>query len=152
MTAVFKGNQLTLSGVDLGDGTIGDVTFNVGVQLGSVAFIPEVVSSDVPYPTTTDEFLHLATYLDETKYDPSTGAFIDQYGFDKSNIIETAYRLNPSDANIEGAVLAFINRQVETRAAADQKNLLNCAKYTWNKKEGTISVQTTVNASALVQK
>lgn len=149
MTAVFKGNQLTLSGVDLGDGTIGDVTFNVGVQLGSVAFIPEVVSSDVPYPTTTDEFLHLATYLDETKYDPSTGAFIDQYGFDKSNIIETAYRLNPSDANIEGAVLAFINRQVETRAAADQKNLLNCAKYTWNKKEGTISVQTTVNASAL---
>lgn len=149
MTAVFKGNQLTLSGVDLGDGTIGDVTFNVGVQLGSVAFIPEVVSSDVPYPTTTDEFLHLATYLDETKYDPSTGAFIDQYGFDKSNIIETAYRLNPSDANIEGAVLAFINRQVETRAAADQKNLLNCAKYTWNKEEGTISVQTTVNASAL---
>lgn len=148
MTAVFKGNQLTLSGVDLGDGTIGDVTFNVGVQLGSVAFIPEVVSSDVPYPTTTDEFLHIAAYLDETKYD-ETGKFDPQYGFDKSNIIETAYRLNPSDANIEGAVLAFINRQVETRAAADQKNLLNCAKYTWNEEEGTVSVQTTVNASAL---
>ena len=71
MTAVFNGTQLTLSGVDLGDGTIGDVTLNVGVQLGSVAFIPEVVSSDVPYPTTTDEFLHLTTYLDESKYDAS---------------------------------------------------------------------------------
>lgn len=148
MTAVFNGTQLTLSGVDLGDGTIGDVTLNVGVQLGSVAFIPEVVSSDVPYPTTTDEFLHLTTYLDESKYDASN-TFVPQADFDKSNIIETAYRLNPSNANIQDAVLAFINRQVETRATADNTNLLNCADYTWNEKEGTVSVKTTINASAL---
>lgn len=149
MTAVFNGTQLTLSGVDLGNGKIGDVSFNVGIQLGSVAFIPEVVSSEVPYPTTTDEFLHLATYLDETKYNSSTKEFIAQANFDKSNIVETAYRLNPSNANIQDAVLAFINRQVATRSTADQKNLLNCAGYTWDDKEGTVAVKTTVNASAL---
>lgn len=149
MSAVFNGTQLTLSNVDLGNGETGDISFNVGVQLGSVAFIPEVVSNEVPYPTTTDEFLHLATYLDETKYDPTTRAFSPQAGFDKSNIIETAYRLNPSNANIQDAVLAFINRQVATRSAADKTSLLNCADYTWNDKEGTVSVKTTINASAL---
>lgn len=148
MTAVFNGTQLTLSGVDLGNGKVGDVTFNVGVQLGSVAFIPEVVSDKVPYPTTTEEFYNVANYWDETKYDASAN-FVPQANFDKSNIIETAYRLNPSNANIQDAVLAFINRQVATRAAADKTNLLNCAGYTWNDKEGTVSVKTTVNASAL---
>lgn len=148
MTAVFNGTQLTLSGVDLGNGKVGDVTFNVGVQLGSVAFIPEVVSNEVPYPTTTEKFYHVANYLDETKYDASN-EFVPQANFDKSNIIETAYRLNPSNANIQDAVLAFINRQVTSRAAADKTSLLNCAGYTWDDKEGTVSVKTTINASAL---
>lgn len=150
MTAVFKGSELTLSGVDLGDGTMGDVTFKIGTQLGSVAFVPEVVSNDIPYPTTTDEFYHLPVYLDEAKYNPATLDFVEQANFDKSNVIETIYRLNPSDANIESAVLAFINREVKTRAAADKKNLLNNVTYTWNKEEGTVTVKTTVNASALV--
>ncbi|MBQ8501305.1 MAG: hypothetical protein IJ494_03220 [Bacteroides sp.] len=144
MSAVLNGNTLTLAGVD---GATSAVTLNLGTALGSVAFVPEAVSTDVPYATTANPFYHLATYLDETKYNATSLEFIKQSKFDKSNIVELPYRLNPTDAYVEGANLAFINRAVVTRATADKTNLLNVANKTV--KDGSILVGATINASAL---
>ena len=146
ITAVLNGNTLTLSGVK---GETDTVIIYIGKQLGSVAFVPEVMSSVVSYPTTTDEFYHLATYLDENKYNAATKVFTPQSNWKKSNIVNMLYRLNPEDAYVDTLTIAtFLNRSVSTRAAANDKfNLLSVEN---NKFEnGIASINATVDPSAL---
>lgn len=146
ITAVLNGNTLTLSGVK---GETDTVIIYIGKQLGSVAFVPEVMSSVVSYPTTTDEFYHLATYLDENKYNAATKVFTPQSNWKKSNIVNMLYRLNPEDAYVDTLTIAtFLNRSVSTRAAANDKfNLLSVEN---NKFEnGIASINVTVDPSAL---
>ncbi|MDE5647847.1 MAG: hypothetical protein K2I57_08525, partial [Muribaculaceae bacterium] len=147
ITAVYTGTKLTLSGVE---GTTGDVVIDLGVNVGSIAFVPSVMSSAVAYPTTDDPFYHVATYLDEAKY-TADKSFIPQTGFDKSNIIDLVYRVNPDNAFVaENANYSFINRVVTSRAAGDKKTLLN---YVSGKAEkGEISLKASINASALTSK
>ena len=140
----MSGNTLTLSGVD---GDAQTVVIYVGKQLGSVAFIPEVMSSEVAYPTTTNPFYHLATYWDENKYNTTTKQLIAQTNWDKSNVVAMLYRLNPDDAYVKDAIASFVNRGVTTRAvASDKADLLNITgEPTFA--NGVAAVNATINAS-----
>lgn len=147
ITAVYTGTKLTLSGVE---GTTSDVVIDLGVNVGSIAFVPSVMSSAVAYPTTDDPFYHIATYLDETKYGADK-TFIPQTGFDKSNIVDLVYRVNPDNAFVaENANYYFINRVVTSRAAGDKKTLLNVVSAEAAK--GEVSLKASINASALSSK
>ena len=154
VTATYSGNTLTLSNVD---GYEGDVVIELGPQLGSVGFVPGRVHPDfTTYPTTTEPFYHLVSYISEEKYDMN-GVFIPQTTlntgrvWDKSNVVDFVYRLNPSDAYVEGAHVAFVDRvvKVATRAADDAAKLLNVVASDFETTKGEVTVKGTVNASAL---
>lgn len=68
--------------------------------MSSIAFIPDVVSQDVPYATTSNPFYHIKNYLDETKYN-ANNTFKAQSDWGKSNVVAMNYRLNPEDANVD---------------------------------------------------
>ena len=148
MTAVYTGNELKIFGVTQPDGTKGEVTITIGKQLGSVAFVPDVMSGEVSYPTTSTPFYHLENYLAEDKYEITSKEFIPQE-LNKSNVVDLMYRLNPTDAYVaEEAIFDFLNRAVVTKAAGDKENLLNVFAKTQNE-NGSALVRATVNARAL---
>ncbi|WP_286334787.1 PL29 family lyase N-terminal domain-containing protein [Bacteroides caecimuris] len=148
ITAVLNGNVLTLQGVEgAPEGVAIDITS--GIALSSIAFIPDVVSTDVPYATTSKPFYHIESYLDEAKFNAS-GKFNVQRDWGKSNVVALNYRLNPEDANIDGkTVFGFIDRKVKTRAAGDKKVLLNVDETKVS--EGVVTIETTINPNALAQ-
>ncbi|WP_217932472.1 PL29 family lyase N-terminal domain-containing protein [Bacteroides caecimuris] len=148
ITAVLNGNVLTLQGVEgAPEGVAIDITS--GIALSSIAFIPDVVSTDVPYATTSKPFYHIESYLDEAKFNAS-GKFNAQKDWGKSNVVALNYRLNPEDANIDGkTVFGFIDRKVKTRAAGDKKVLLNVDETKVS--EGVVTIETTINPNALAQ-
>lgn len=148
MTAVLIGNVLTLSGVEGAEG--GTIDLVSGIALASVAFIPDVVSSELPYATTTGSFYHLVSYLDEAKYNADAPyQFTNQSDWGKSNLVAMYYRLNPQDAFVDGkAVFGFINRKVTTRATGDMITLLNVANT--EVKDGVVEIDATINPTALV--
>ncbi len=148
ITAVLNGNVLTLQGVEgAPEGVAIDITS--GIALSSIAFIPDVVSTDVPYATTSKPFYHIESYLDEAKFNAS-GKFNAQKDWGKSNVVALNYRLNPEDANIDGkTVFGFIDRKVKTRAAGDKKVLLNVDGTKVS--EGVVTIETTINPNALAQ-
>jgi len=152
IVAVMSGNTLTLSNLTDADGKLMEpATIVLGSQLGSVEFVPEVMSSEVAYPTTTDEFYHIATYVSEEKF-AADRTFIPQDGWDKSNEVAMVYRLNPTDAYVNGAVAAFINRDVTTRAAAfnDESDLLNVVEESLKFGDaGDVTLKSTVNPRAM---
>lgn len=148
VTAVLEGNTLRLKNVS---GTDNDVVITLGAQLGSVAFVPEVMSSTVAYPTTTDKFYHVATYVSEDKFSADR-TFVPQNGWDKSNEVAMVYRLNPTDAYVNGAKAVFVNRDVTTRAAAfnDESDLLNIVDGSFVFGEaGDVTLKATVNPRAM---
>lgn len=152
ISVVLNGNKLYVDGAidENGEVITKPIEISLGQPLGSVAFVPDVIDATINYPTTTDEFYHLATYWDETKYDATTKALIDQVNFDKSNAVEMVYRLNPTNAYTENAVLGFINREVTTRAiAGDKQTLLNVVPADKFIDEGSAVINATINASKL---
>ena len=151
VSGIVNGNILTLTipGTKADGSDAREVEILLGAQLGSVAFVPEVVSSEVPYATTTDEFLHIASYLTESKYNAATKEFLPQ-SWNKSNEVDLVYRMNPTNAYVEGAVLAFVNRDVTTRAiAGDESDLLNVVSGTFGETDGNIDIVATINPMAL---
>ncbi len=145
--AVYAGNELTLSNID---GYEGEIVLTLGAQLGSVGFVPGRVNpAFTTYPTTTDPFYHIESYISEDKY-LADGTFIPQYSWDKSNVVKFLYRLNPSEAYVEGAKAAFIDRIVEvSRAAGDSKALLNLVSDDFKTTKGEVTVEGTINARKL---
>ena len=144
VTAVKNGNKLVFSNVD---GSETSVELTLGEALGSVAFLPEKVSATLPYPTTTEEFFYVASYLDESKYETSTKDFIAQ-DLDKSNVVDMLYRLNPTGAYVgEDTSLKFVNRSVETRATGDKNGLLTI--HDSEIVNGEVTAKTLVNATKL---
>ncbi len=168
LTSFFDGTTLTLVNVPSGKDADGkdkytNVSIAVGAPVGSLEFVPSVMSSVVAYPTTTTEFLYISDYLSESKYVSSTKAFIPQTNLNKSNSVDFVYRVNPSDAYVwEYAQAAFINRGVSSRAAGDNTNLLNvltatvkdgdqtAIEYFTKSATGEITVSATVNAQNLI--
>ena len=148
ITAVYTGNKLTLSGVE---GTTKDVVIDLGTPVGSIAFVPSVMSEAVAYPTTDKPFYHVATYFDETKYVAATKVFTPQTGFNKSNVVDLVYRVNPDNAFIaDNANYSFINRMVTSRAVGDKENLLNVVEA--NAANGEINLSASINVTALSTK
>lgn len=149
ITAVYTGNRLILSGVTDADGNPTTVELNLGSQVGSIAFVPSVMSSSVAYPTTDEPFFHIANYLDEAKYVTATKRFIPQ-AWDKSNNVHLFYRVNPDKAYVaDNHSVDFINRVVTSRAAAgDRQVLLN--KVTSAYSNGNLDVVATINPTKLV--
>lgn len=148
ITAVYTGNKLTLSGVE---GTTKDVVIDLGTPVGSIAFVPSVMSNAVAYPTTDKPFYHVATYLDETKYVAGTKLFTPQTGFNKSNVVDLVYRVNPDNAFVaDNANYSFINRMVTSRATGDKENLLNVVKA--EAANGEINLSASINVTALSTK
>ena len=145
VNAILNGNTLTLTNVN---GNETPVVLDLGTALGSVAFVPVVVSETLPYATTTKEFLHLTSYYDESKFNASTKVWTAQNSFNKSNVIDMLYRLNPEDAYVKGALVGFVNRNVTTRAVAGDKSDLLAIKDTVIS-NGTVNLNVTVNASKL---
>lgn len=151
ITAVYSGNSLTIGGVKGADGKEQNVTIPIGQALGAVEFIPSVVSSDVPYPTTDKPFYYIGQFLEESKYVASTKEFIPQLtssqkaaagSWNKSNVVAFEYRVSPSDAYvIPEAYGTFINRVLTTRVDNDKDTLLNVASM--NAAEGKLTVNTT---------
>ena len=145
MTAILSGNELTLTGVE-GVEEGGSVKILSGIVLSSVAFIPDVVMTDT-LATTSKPFYHIEEYLDETKYTENYD-FINQEDWDKSNVVDMFYRLNPEDANVtNNTIFGFIDRIVTTRAAGDDKKLLNVAEK--DLKDGVATIGATINAREL---
>ena len=143
VTAVKNGNKLVFSNVD---GSETDLELTLGEALASVAFLPEKVSKTLPYPTTTEEFYHVATYLDESKYETTTKDFIAQ-DLDKSNVVDKLYRLNPTGAYVgEDTSLKFVNRAV-SRATGDKNGLLTIHES--EIVDGEVTAKTLVNATKL---
>ena len=144
VTAVKNGNTLVFSNVD---GSETSVELTLGEALGSVAFLPEKVSAALPYPTTTEEFFHVAEYFDESKYETTTKDFIAQ-DLDKSNVVDMLYRLNPTGAYVgEDTSLKFVNRAVSTRATGDKNGLLTIHES--EIVDGEVTAKTLVNATKL---
>ncbi|MDE6154602.1 MAG: DUF4988 domain-containing protein, partial [Muribaculaceae bacterium] len=131
VTAVYTGNQLILTGVKDADGKDVPVTMQIGAPLGTLAFVPSVLSNVGGYPTTDKPFYHIASYLDEAKYVASNKDFIPQTAWDKSNVVETEYRISPQDAFIpETSLGTFINRVVTSRAAeGDASKLMSIRSF-----------------------
>lgn len=148
ITAVYTGNRLILSGVTDADGNPTTVELNLGSQVGSIAFVPSVMSSSVAYPTTDEPFFHIANYLDEAKYE--TNKKFKPQAWDKSNNVHLFYRVNPDKAYVaDNHSVDFINRVVTSRAAAgDRQVLLN--KVTSAYSNGNFDVVATINPSQLV--
>lgn len=167
LTAAFTGNKLIVSNVEIGkdengNPVYGTKEFDMGTPVGSLEFIPTVMSSTVAYPTTDKPFFHIVNYLSEAKYNSTTKAFIPQSGWNKSNIVEVAYRINPSDAYVYPyGNASFIGRQVVSRAAGDVEQVLNVVSSKVLSSDGTeltknydlangeISLKTTINAGKL---
>ena len=148
ITAVVDGNVLKLTGVE---GTEGEVILYLGKALGSVAFIPEAYSNELPLPTTSENFLHIRNYYVEGKF-VSGSSLLRAEVLNKSNTQNLRYRLNPTDAYINGAAISFINRDVTTRAiAGDDTDLLDTVKVT-RTTDGELIINTLVNPQALNSK
>ena len=79
--------MLTLTSVQGKDGESISVDLVSGIALSSIAFIPDVVSQDVPYATTSNPFYHIKNYLDETKYN-ANNTFKAQSDWGKSNVVQ----------------------------------------------------------------
>ena len=151
ITAVWENGALTLYGVE--NSPSGEpVVIDLAVKITSLAFIPEVTSTVVPYATTKDEFYHVLNYISEDKYDATTYEFKPQ-DMDASNSIKLPYRINPSNAYVDEATeWSFINRSVKTRAVAGDKNALVCLDHYEEEKvvvaEGTVTADVRYNVSA----
>ncbi|MDE7427543.1 MAG: hypothetical protein K2M79_07070 [Muribaculaceae bacterium] len=140
MSAVYTGNKIIFTGVS---GAEGPVEILVGTPVGSLVFIPSVMSSTLPYPTTDEPFYYLASYLDETKYNPQTKKFDPQL-WNKSNEVTLEYRINPKEAYVvENPIVGFINRNMTSRAAGDKSNLLNMVSA--QAAAGELNVNATLN-------
>jgi len=169
MTSFFDGTTLTLINVPSGKDAAGNETYtnvsiNVGIAVGSLEFVPSVMSTVVSYPTTTTEFFYISDYLSESKYQSASKDFIPQTDLNKSNSVDFVYRVNPSDAYVwKFAQAKFINRGVSSRAAGDNTDLLNVltttvkdgdkedVEYFTKSGNGEITVSATVNAQNMIQ-
>ncbi len=168
ITAVFSGTKLVLGNVQVGTDengkpVYGQKEFEMGTPVGSLEFIPSVMSKVVTYPTTTDEFFFISDYFSEAEYNKTTKEFITQTDLNKSNAVDFVYRVNPSDAYVwDFAQAKFINRGVTSRAEGDHDNLLNVlttevkngenteVKYFDKTGNGEITVSATVNAQNMI--
>lgn len=113
ITAVYTGNVLVLSGVE---GAEEGLVIELGAPVGSIAFVPSVLSNVGGYPTTDKPFYHILKYFDDAKNFEATEMNL-------SNRVALTYRINPSDAYIaETNKGAFVNRIVTSRAAGDKTN------------------------------
>lgn len=150
MSATLAGTRLTLAGFDPNDPEK-TVVINSGVAVGSVAFVPSIVCKDLPYATTDKPFYHIGWYLSEDKYNASTKRFEHQTSWDKSNIVDLLYRVNPTGATVtEKDKIGFVNRGVESRAdvPGDFTNLL--AEKTHKYAEGQLTVSALYNQTKAI--
>ncbi len=129
VTVLFTGSTVTISSKDA-NGKVESKTFQLGAQLGDLAFVPSVLSNVGGYPTTDIPFLYENNYIAENKYN-SDWTFKTQTGLEKGNVVNFEYRVSPNDAYIaENSLGKFINRKVTTRAAeGDLSGLLNVKGY-----------------------
>ncbi len=147
VTAVLNGNTLTLANVD---GSEEPVEIFLGEKLLSVAFIPDAISAETSYPTTSYPFYYINAYFDESEYMSGNGLFTPLVeGWDSSNEVNLTYRINPNDAYVsDGVLAAFIGREVKTRAAGDRGGLLDIRSWGVDPRAaGTIQVNAVLNHS-----
>ncbi len=151
ITASYSGNQLILANVTDKDGKPTTVTMSVGTPVGTLAFIPSVLSSVGGYATTDKPFYHLDSYFSEEKYNASTKVFTPQTSWNKSNVVALEYRISPQDAYIPAeATGKFLNRVVTSRAEGDNYTLLNVAglEIEGANASGVLNVKATYNKTA----
>lgn len=155
VTAVYSGNQLTLSGVKDVDGKDVPVVIPIGTPMGTLAFVPSVMSSVVAYPTTDKPFYHVDSYLSEAKYvSKANPKFVPQTNWNKSNVVALHYRISPQDAYLaESSMAKFVNRVVTSRAVGDKNTLLNVANFDVEgaNATGVLDVNATFNKTAVAQ-
>ena len=121
MTAVVSGNKVTFYNLADPEGKlVPETSLILGAQLGSVAFVPNVLDSESTYPTTDKPYYHITRH-----YGITDGKVLSNMV--KSNVVAFQFRKNPANAYVENAVLRFVNRGVETRADVfnDATNLLS---------------------------
>ncbi len=102
ISAVVEGNVLRLSGVE---GFEGEVEIELGAQLGSVAFLADTYSKDLPaLATHADPFLHVGNLV----FGGENASWAPVNSNDwMSNVVELPYRLNPGNTFIpESGLLA----------------------------------------------
>lgn len=142
VTAVYSGNKLVLSGVKNLAGEDVPVEMTIGTPLGTLAFIPSVLSNVGGYPTTDKPFYYIANYYD---------AQWKAQAWDCSNDVVLEYRVSPQDAYISNEVKGeFINRAIKTsRAEGDLKALMNVASFDVEgaNNSGVLAVKANYNVS-----
>ncbi|MCD8286749.1 MAG: DUF4988 domain-containing protein, partial [Clostridia bacterium] len=110
----------------------------LGQELTSVAFVPEWIDSETGYPTTAPSGITSTTYSEDDCDD--NGYFTKLSTTISSGDTELTYRINPSNAYIEGAEYSFISRTVRTRAAAADGAAPFTVVETTNNNDGTITL------------
>ena len=150
-TVILEGNALKFIGTD------GKVlgTVSLGAALGSVAFVPDYMDDATSLPTTEKPFYTIPGWFKDHKnngvVDYKGFKFVDMYPviIDKSNEMEFLFRLNPSNAYVNGAVAAFVNRGLTVKAENafnDRSDLMNVVETTYGT-SGDAVVKATYNLS-----
>ncbi len=151
VTAAYSGNFLTLSWKNE-QGVVETKQILIGNQIGTLAFVPSVLSDVGGFATTDKPFYHIDSYLDNAKYVAATKQFIPQTNWNRSNEVNLEYRISPQDAYVPAEVLgSFINRVVTSRADGDMNKLMNVASFdveTANS-TGVLNVKATINKTAV---
>lgn len=133
LTAVYENGALTLYGVQ---GVEGGLVVAGSAHLASLAFVPEVMTSNLGMPIVSSYYVEKYASYDKKKDK-------DIYNKVLSNNLEMTYRVNPTNANLSKTVFSFIDRVVATKADGDSTSLLNFVSY--KAVEGGIVVTATAN-------
>lgn len=135
LTAVYENGALTLYGVE---GVEGGLVVAGSAHLASLAFVPEVMTSNLGMPIVSSYYVQKYAGYDDEEEEEIWNKVL-------SNNLEMTYRVNPTNANLSKTVFSFIDRVVEvaTRVDGDSTNLLNFVSY--KAVEGGIVVTATAN-------
>ena len=128
VTAVYdpENGTLTLANVE---GSDEPIVISLNSQLKSLAFVPETMT----------EGLGLIEFY--SLYDP----YAKKETFIAANQPEVTYRVNPANADLANVEWAFINREVTTKVAGDNTDLISIVGEPVVGKDGSVVFAITAN-------
>ena len=128
VTAVYdpENGTLTLANVE---GSDEPIVISLNSQLKSLAFVPETMT----------EGLGLIEFY--SLYDP----YAKKETFIAANQPEVTYRVNPANADLANVEWAFINREVMTKVAGDNTDLISIVGEPVVGKDGSVVFAITAN-------
>ena len=117
ITAVFNPETGELEFHNVEGAENGIVKLDTKAQLASLAIVPEYMTDGLGMPVVSSYYIEKWSSYDKEKKR-------NVYSFIASNEINITYRVNPTNADLNGVEFSFIDRVVKTKAQGDNTNLL----------------------------